>query len=217
MKVLLIDDHALFRDGIQLVLAKLEPNVQIFNASSYEDALPVINTNPGLDLLLLDLGLPGLSDIDALQAIRKELPATPVVVLSSNDDGAKVQQILNMGAQGYIPKSSSAELLISALQLVLSGGIYIPPEILPLLGKKSDRPANSKTDSVDVPLTPCQLDVLHKLVYGFSNKEIGNRLNLAESTVRVHVAAIFKALNVSNRSRAVHIALQKGWVIVEQV
>ena len=216
MKVLLIDDHALFRDGISLVLAKLEPNVQVFNACSYEDALPVIHKNPDLDLLLLDLGLPGLSDIEVLKAVRNELPATPVVVLSSNDDGVKVQQILQLGAQGYIPKSTNAELIISALKLVLSGGIYIPPEILPLLEKETGSPANNKVDATDMPLTPRQLDVLHKLIHGHSNKEIGKILNMAESTVRAHVAAIFKTLNVSNRSRAVHLALQKGWGTVEQ-
>ena len=216
MKVLIIDDHSLFIDGMQLVLLKLDPNIKIFNASSYEHALPAINENPDLDLLLLDLGLPGLSDIDALKAVRKELPSTPVVILSSNNNGLKVQQILNAGAQGYIPKSSSSELLINALKLVLSGGVYIPPEILSQLGNESNSSVNSRAEVIDSPLTPRQHEVLGKLIHGYSNKEIGKLLDMAESTVRVHIAAILKALSVTNRTRAVHVALQKGWARVEQ-
>ena len=216
MKVLLIDDHNLFIEGMNLVLAKLEPNIQIFNASSYEDALPLIKEHSDLDLVLLDLGLPGLSDIDALKAVRSELPATPVVVLSSNDDGAKVQQILNLGAQGYIPKSTNTEVLIRSLKLVLSGGIYIPPEILSQLSNQSNHFISKQSKVNESPLTPKQHEVLGKLVHGYSNKEIGTLLNMAESTVRVHIAAILKAFNVTNRTRAAHIALQKGWVTVEQ-
>ena len=130
MKILLIDDHVLFRDGVQLVLDKLAENVQILNASSYEEAQPLMLANADMDLVLLDLGLPGLSDIEVLMAVRKDLPSAPVVILSGNDKGSKVKEILSLGAQGYIPKSTNAEVLIQSLKLVLSGGIYIPPEIL---------------------------------------------------------------------------------------
>ncbi|MCK4707744.1 MAG: response regulator transcription factor [Gammaproteobacteria bacterium] len=215
MKVLLIDDHELFRDGMRYVLSKLDENIQIFDSSSYEDALPVIKDNQDLDLILLDLGLPGLSDTEALKALRIESPSTPVVVISSNDDGHKVQQILDMGAQGYITKSTNSDVLVSSLKLVLAGGIYIPPEILARLG---DKPGNNNSQSIktDSQLTPRQLDVLAELTHGYSNKEIGVKLGMAEPTVRVHIAAILKALDVSNRTRAAHIALQKGWVTIEQ-
>lgn len=227
MKVLLIDDHSLFIDGMNLVLVKLDPNIQVFNANSYEDALPLMNEHSDLDLVLLDLGLPGLSDIDALKAVRNELPATPVVVLSSNDDGAKVQQILNLGAQGYIPKSTNTDVLIRSLKLVLSGGIYIPPEILSQLDQNTNRRSGDTAEDssyarrasdkiTETPFTPRQHEVLGKLVHGYSNKEIGELLKMAESTVRVHIAAILKELNVSNRTRAAHLAVQKGWITVGQ-
>lgn len=215
MKVLLIDDHELFRDGMRYVLAKLGENTEILDVSSYEEALPVISNNQDIDLILLDLGLSGLSDTQALEALRLALPATPVVVISSNDDGNKVQQILDMGAQGYIPKSTPSEILISSLKLVLSGGVYIPPEILLRLKQKPEIQADMSSKVKDMPLTPRQLEVLKKLAHGLSNKEISKILNMAEPTVRVHVAAILKALNVSNRSKAVHLALQKGWLSVE--
>ena len=213
MKVLLIDDHCLFIDGMKLVLIKLDPDIRLFTANSYEEALPIINEHSDLELVLLDLGLPGLSDINALKAIRNELPATPVVVLSSNDDGAKVQQILKLGAQGYIPKSTNTEILIRSLKLVLSGGIYIPPEILSLMEKNS---VDIKPKLIDSPLTPRQNEVLAKLVHGYSNKEIARILVMSESTVCIHVAAILKALDVTNRTRAANLAVQKGWIIVEQ-
>ena len=216
MKILLIDDHSLFRDGMQLVLNKLDENIQTLNASSYEDALPLMQANTDLDLVLLDLGLPGLSDIEALKSVRKNLPSTPVVVLSSNDDGAKVNEILNLGAQGYIPKSTSSDVLIQSLKLVLSGGVYIPPEILSQMGDESNNPEVKQVDEADIPLTPRQHEVLVRMIHGNSNKEIGRLLDMAESTVRVHVAAILKALDVSNRTRAAHLAVQKGWVTVEQ-
>lgn len=200
---------------MQLVLTKLDDAIQIFDANSYEDALPIINENIDMDLILLDLDLPGLSDTDALKAVREKLPLTPVVVLSGNDDGEKVQEILNLGAQGYIPKSTNADLLISSLKLVLSGGIYIPPEILSLTDVKSDAPASNKPEILDTPLTPRQLEVLGKLIHGYSNKEIGKLLDMAESTVRVHIAAILKALNVTNRTQAALVAVQKGWGNIE--
>ena len=216
MKVLLIDDHELFRDGMRYVLAKLGNDTHIFDSNSYEDALPVIQNNPDFDLILLDLGLPGLSDIDALKAIRIEAPSTPVVILSSNNDGKKVQEILELGAQGYIPKSTNSEVLLNSLKLVLAGGIYIPPEILARIKETADEVVNAQPDTSNIQLTPRQFEVLGNLTHGYSNKEISLNLGMAEPTVRVHIAAILKALNVSNRTRAAHVALQKGWVRVEQ-
>lgn len=201
---------------MQLVLTRLDDNLQIFDASSYKEALPYIKENPDLDLILLDLGLPDIDDTSALKQIRKMLPSTPIVVLSSNDEASKVEQMLKLGAQGYIPKSTSAELLINSLKLVLSGGIYIPPEILSPRLPNSDRPEAGRSNSTHPSLTPRQMDVLQKAAHGNSNREIGILLDMAESTVRVHMAAILKALGASNRTRAVHTALQKGWVAVGQ-
>ncbi|MCK5336593.1 MAG: response regulator transcription factor [Gammaproteobacteria bacterium] len=216
MKVLLIDDHELFRDGMRYVLKKLDDNIQVFDTSSHEKALPIINENKDLDLILLDLGLPGQSDTAALKSLRLKAPSTPVVIISSNNDGHKVQQILDLGAQGYIPKSTCTEVLISSLKLVLAGGIYIPPEILARIQKTTDKPDNSKPETSNIQLTPRQLEVLGKLTQGYSNKEISLKLGVAEPTVRVHIAAILKALNVSNRTRAAHIALQTGLISTEQ-
>lgn len=200
---------------MHLVLAQLDNNLQIFDARNYEEGKLCIDKNPDLDLVLLDLGLSDMGDIEALKAIRTDLPATPVVVLSGNDNGTKVQEMLNMGAQGYIPKSTNAELLINSLKLVLAGGLYIPREVLSSLDNDTRELVANQPEPAGTSLTPRQHDVLQRLVQGDSNKEIGTQLNMAESTVRVHIAAILKELNVSNRTRAAHIALQKGWVTVD--
>ncbi|MDH5354170.1 MAG: response regulator transcription factor [Gammaproteobacteria bacterium] len=215
MKILLIDDHDLFRDGMHWVLAQLDNNLQIFDAGNYEEGKSCIDENPDLDLILLDLGLPEMTDIEIFKAIRADLPATPIVVLSGNDDRAKVQEMLNLGARGYIPKSTNAELLINSLRLILAGGFYIPREALPSQDTATEELVTDQSYLADAPLTPRQQDVLQRLVHGDSNKAISAKLNMSVSTVRVHIAAILKELDVSNRTQAVHAALQKGWTTVD--
>jgi len=216
MKILLIDDHVLFRDGMQMLLVGLNAQPEIFEAGSYETALDLITSHDGLDLVLLDLALPGLSDIEALIAIHQALPDTPIVALSGNSDSAKVEQVLQYGARGYITKSSGAKVMLNAIQLVLDGGIYVPPEILagsrsPMLKQSAGEKENSHN------LTPRQIEVLLELSEGKSNKGIGTALNLTESTVRAHVAAILKSLGASNRTQAVKNAMQKGLINIPDV
>jgi len=211
MKILIIDDHALFRDGLLLVLEGLGADIKTLEAGSYEAAKIIIDEENDIDLVLLDLGLPEISYIDALLAIRQQLPDSLVVILSGAEDHRMIERALHHGARGYIPKSSSAKIILNALQLVISGGIYIPPEIL------QNNSAGISTDITDENdpgdnLTPRQRDVLQQLADGKSNKDIGKVLNLTESTVRAHVAAILKAFDVSNRTQAVRHAMQKSWL-----
>lgn len=216
MKILLVDDHALFRDGILLVLEGLAPSIDAFVAGSYEAAKTIIDEQGEFDLVLLDLGLPGVSYLDALLAVRQQLPGTMLVVLSGTDDHQMVEQALHHGARGYIPKSSSAKIMLNALQLVISGGIYIPAEILHKKLGETAAPATVKEDATgpEQLLTPRQCAVLNQVAEGKSNKEIASTLELTESTVRAHVSAILKAFNSSNRTQAVQYAMQKGWLKV---
>lgn len=208
MKILIIDDHALFRDGLKLVLEDLDTDINVFEAGSYEAAKVIVDEQNDIDLVLLDLGLPEISYIDALIAIRQQLPDSLVVILSGTEDHRMIERALQHGARGYIPKSSPAKIMLNALQLVISGGIYIPPEIL------QNDSAGIITDEKDPGdnLTPRQRDVLQQLADGKSNRDIGKVLNLTESTVRAHVAAILKTFNVSNRTQAVQHAMQKSWL-----
>src|SRR5215210_1137625 len=130
MKILVVDDHALIRTALRGVLGQLDGGVTMLEASDCRSAFELVEAQPDLDLVLLDLNLPGKHGLAALEELRTRYPALPVVVLSSANDRASVMQALDLGAMGYIPKLASNEVLVSALRLVLSGGIYIPPEIL---------------------------------------------------------------------------------------
>lgn len=211
MKVLIIDDHALFRDGLLLVLEGLNTAIEIFEAESYESAKNIMDEHNNLDLILLDLGLPGISHLDALLSIRQQTPDTPIVVLSGTEDQRTVEQALQQGARGYIPKSSPAKIILNALQLVIAGGTYVPAQILQNKTFETNNQAIQNTAN-NHNLTPRQMQVLHELVKGKSNKDIGIALDLTESTIRAHVAAILKSFNVSNRTQAVQYATQNDFV-----
>lgn len=224
MKVLVVDDHALIRDALRRVLEELEHEVTVFEAGDCGQAFRVIEAQPDLDLVLLDLNLPGMHGLAALIELRTRYPAVSVVVVSAASDRASVTQALDHGAMGYIPKSSSNEVLASALRLVLSGGIYIPPEILGRAEPQMDSGSveRSASDAGGSPrrllpsalgLTERQTQVLILLMQGKSNKLICRELDLAESTVKNHVTHVLKTLNVTSRTQAVIAAARMGLVL----
>lgn len=215
LKILIADDHELFRDGLRHVLEQLDDAVTVVEASDYKQAIDKVDSQPDIDILLLDLAMPGMPWGEGLQALRERLPSSvPLIVLSASDDRRHVLQAVNLGAAGFIPKTSSSRVMLSALKLVLSGGVYLPPALL-----DHGTGGHSLADSPGAPfgaenaasfLTPRQREVLALLGQGKSNKEIARVLQLAEGTVKLHVTAILKALNVNNRTRAVVAASQLG-------
>lgn len=224
MKVLVVDDHALIRDALRRVLEQLEREVTVFEAGDCGQAFRVIEAQPDLDLVLLDLNLPGMQGLAALTELRTRYPAVSVVVVSAASDRVSVTQALDHGAMGYIPKSSSNEVLASALRLVVSGGIYIPPEIL---GRSEPqmKPGNVESPALDaggspprllpsdLGLTERQAQILILLMQGKSNKLICRELDLAESTVKNHVTHVLRTLNVTSRTQAVIAAARMGLVL----
>ena len=229
MDILLVDDHALFREGLALVLKQQlntsEGDVNVLEADSAKTALEAVQQYQDLDLILLDLHLPDNQDFSLLQQIKSFDPSIPVAMLSANEDAQKIQQALQQGASGFITKSSKSSVMISAIRLILAGGIYVPPAILKadLSGEPVENSANaspskavtktthtspsrSTDDIVTVQLTERQKEVLHLMDDGLSNKEIAKVLNMSPSTVKVHVAAILRACNVNNRTQAVSFA-----------
>jgi len=208
MKILLIDDHPLFRTGIATIIKALAEQVQILEASSCEEAMELIAEQDGFDLLLLDLNLPGIDGLAGLQKLRNGTPSTPIVVLSASEDSNKIKEAIAQGAKGYIPKSANSEVIISALRLVFSGGVYLPMAVF------DEDNSNNSTDKIingiGKILTKRQHDVLRLLAKGKTNKGIAMALNMAENTVRVHVAAILKFLDVNNRTEAAYAAKQQG-------
>jgi DNA-binding NarL/FixJ family response regulator len=175
-----------------------------------------IAQHPDLDLILLDLNWPDRDGFSMLNELSERYPAISVVVLSAQQDRGSVVRALDLGAVGFIPKSGRREVMVAALQLVFAGGIYIPPEILtrdqPSARQPNEKPANRPSVlPTDLRLTERQPDVLSLMVQGKSNKAICRILNLAEPTVKNHVTAILKALEVSNRTEAVITVGQLGW------
>jgi two-component system, NarL family, nitrate/nitrite response regulator NarL len=205
MKLLVVDDHPLFRDGLAALLRQANPNTQVFQACDSEAGMELAQATSDLDAVFVDLMMPGLAGEAAVKEFARRRPELPVIVLSSSENPSDVRRVLNAGALGYIPKSASPQTVLSALQLVLTGNIYVPP----LLAHAHERAAEANTASSPTALTQLterQIDVLKQLRDGISNKEISTRLGIAEKTVKAHVAAIFKTLNVVNRTQAANAA-----------
>jgi len=215
MKILVVDDHALIRDALRGVLKELKDDAAVVEAADSRQGLRLAHENPDLGLILLDLNLPDRSGFEVLAELRGSHPAISVVVLSALSDRDSVARALDLGATGFIPKSASRDVMLSALRLVFSGGVYIPPEIL---GWRESAPKRGMPAAGSGPgsprelgLTDRQVEILALMMQGKSNKAICRTLDLAEPTVKNHVTAILKALKVTNRTEAVIAVGALGW------
>ena len=216
MKVLIVDDHALIRDALGRVLVGLVPGVVVLEAGDATLALATLEREADLDLVLLDLSLPGAHGLSLLPTLRAKHPATAVVIISANAEAVSVKRALDQGALGFIPKSSSNEVLKHALQLVLAGGVYIPPQVFGGEPGASTAPVSRGLRSpAEVGLTGRQAQILALLMRGEPNKVIGRELGLAESTVKNQVTAILKALEVTSRTQAVLAVERLGLALPE--
>ncbi len=223
MKVLLIDDHPLILSALKTVIQGLGEGVSVVGAASAAEARATLAADPDFDLVLLDLALGDAHGFDVLTEFRAQYPALPVVVVSASDRSSDVIHAIDLGAMGFVPKRASNDILFEALHVVMSGGIYVPPMTLRSF---DDAPAPSAAGSVpqalavvrehaeagqgqkavplaSIGLTPRQTDVLALLLQGKPNKLIARDLNLSVETVKDHVAAVLRALNVSSRTQAV--------------
>jgi DNA-binding NarL/FixJ family response regulator len=215
MKFLVVDDHALIREAMRGVLKELRGDAVVLEAGSAAQATDLIEKHPDLDLILLDLKLPDRDGIEMLGDLREHHPAISVVMQSAFNDRENVVNALDNGAMGFIPKTDSREVLLGALRLILAGGTYIPPEVLargPAEAAAPGKPAPQKRPSpAELGLTERQVEVLALMMQGKSNKLICRALDLAEPTVKNHVSAILKALEVTNRTEAVLAVAALGW------
>jgi DNA-binding NarL/FixJ family response regulator len=202
MKILVVDDHVLIREALRGVIRELKGAV-IIEAPDSRQAIQRIAEHPDLELILLDLHLPDRNGLELLGELRERHPAIPVVMLSASVDRDDMKKALELGAQGFIPKSAQRDVMISAFNLIFAGGIYVPPEMLGRAQPASPPPRPSALLAADLGLTERQMDVLALMMQGKSNKAICRALDLAEPTVKNHVTAILKALKASNRTEAV--------------
>jgi DNA-binding NarL/FixJ family response regulator len=206
MKALVADDHPLLREALAQVLREIDRGVVAREAADGPAVRRCLDEDADFDLILLDLCLPGVHGLELFEEIRRDHPMRPVVVLSGLDDPGIVRAVLAGGAVGFIPKSSSHAVMVGALRLILAGGRYLPPELIPDLddGALASTGATRKPLSVvDLGLTARQREVLVYLAQGKSNKQICRELGLAEPTVKIHVSAVLKALKVTTRTQAV--------------
>lgn len=213
MKILVVDDYALVREGLRHALQALDENVEVLEARDAEEALRLIERDPALDLVLLDIGLPGMDGFLALDEMRRAHAALPIVVLSASAEQRDISAALNMGAMGYITKMAPREVMLHALRLVLAGGVYVPPQAL---GMANDAPgrggaaAGAPKSVEELGLTDRQRQVLSLIAQGKPNKAIANELQIAEPTVKAHVTEILRALKASSRAQAMVTARRFG-------
>jgi DNA-binding NarL/FixJ family response regulator len=205
MKILVVDDHTLVRQGLAALLSGEDPTTEVLHAGNLAEGLARVEAHRDLDAVLMDLKLPDGDGMAGIGEIGRRRADLPVVILSSSEDPDDVRRALDLGALGYVPKSASPETLISAVRMVLDGGIYVPPLML-------DPQAGPRFTGPMAALTPRQIEVLAALARGLSNKEIGLKFGLSEKTVKAHVGAIFRTLSVANRTQAASAAMAAGLI-----
>lgn len=211
MKLLIVDDHPVLRDGLTALLQHANPGTTVLQARNASEGLSLADGCADLDVILLDLEMPGMKGLEALSEFGRKRPDVPVIVLSSSEDARDVRQSLASGALGYVPKSASQQVLLSAIRLVLNGDVYVPPLILDDGSLSAARIQGGKNERASL-LTQRQVEILRLLSEGMPNKTIAATLNLSVKTVKVHITTIFKALNVINRTQAA-VAGRKAGII----
>ena len=209
-RVVIADDHALVRGGMAMLLRILNSDCEVLETNSYKQTLALLSQTEDIDLVLFDLFMPDFGGMEDIAHVCRTWPDVPIVLVTVEEDMNTIHNALKAGVSGYIPKSSTPEVTMSAIRLVLSGGIYLPPSALRPTdadlgqGKLSDprRPSTSRAPEAKAELTRRQTEVLDLMVLGKSNKAIAETLGLTPGTVKIHMSRIFKVLKVGNRTEA---------------
>lgn len=227
MNIVIADDHELFLKGLELVLKMHYPDALIETARDYNELFSALRRKT-FDLVITDLAMPGAKPLEALSKIHALIKDTPLIVISAVFDREIIQKTIDIGVSGYIPKSTSNQLILGAINLVLAGGVYIPRELI-------DEAALNMVDSgftkevqklkqlddaerqTGKKLTQRQIDILKLVAQGLSNKQIAYQLGLTEGTVKVHITIILKTLDVANRTGAVTEAVKRGYLSQNEV
>lgn len=194
------DDHPLFRGALKQTLERIFANLTVAEAGTFGEVVATVEREPGLDLLLLDLKMPGTQGFSGLVYLRAQFPQIPVVVISASDEPQVIRRAIELGASGFVPKSAEPAMMSEALQAVLGGDVWVPPGF-DLEGER-DREIDDLVERL-ASLTPQQVRVLMMLREGLLNKQIAFQLSVSEATVKAHVSAILQKLNVDSRTQAV--------------
>lgn len=199
-QLVIADDHPLFRGALREAVSGLLEKVEISEAGTFDDVVALLDKGGEVDLVTLDLSMPGVRGFSGLMYIRAQYPSVPVIVVSANDDPAAIRRCMEFGASGFIPKTLSVEAMRAAISRILNGGVWTPPDV--------DLSAGSDAESAALmvrmaTLTPQQVRVLMMLSEGLLNKQIAYQLSVSEATVKAHVSAILQKLGVESRTQAV--------------
>ena len=207
MRVLLADDHKLVRDALAFYCSRLGDDVEVLQAETYDQAAELAAQAPSLDLIILDLNMPGSTGFDGLDSMRKRYPDIPIVILSGSIRHQDMSRALERGANGYLPKTLVGDAMLNALRLVMSGEKFIPSALYDEAGSANEA-SDIPSDSPLRNLTPREMDVLEHLIEGKANKQIAALLDLQVVTVKLHMKGILRKLGAANRTHAVKIVLE---------
>jgi DNA-binding NarL/FixJ family response regulator len=200
VRLVIADDHPLFRGALREAVSGLLEKADIAEAGSFEDITKLLERGAEIDLILLDLSMPGVRGFSGLMYLRTQYPSVPIIVVSASDDPAVIRRCMDFGASGFIPKTLGIETMRGAIERVFEGGIWTPPDID--LGARSDA-QGAELLARFASLTPQQVRVLMMLSEGLLNKQIAYELGVSEATVKAHVSAILQKLGVDSRTQAV--------------
>lgn len=218
MKFLIADDHELFLQGLEFILRKEFPQTEIVLAKSYTDIFAILKEQKDFNLILTDLAMPGDDWLEAIGKIHTQCPEVPIIIISAVFEREILQKTYDLGVSGYISKAFPNNLIIGAINLVLAGGIYIPPEIMQMSAKSSFEPVRMLLQDLNTSpkvtdnhgITPRQMEVLNCMAEGLSNKQIAYKLGLSEGTIKIHITLLMRTLEVTNRTAAVRKAAEYG-------
>lgn len=203
-KILIVDDHPMFREALRGAVEFALGNAEVFEAGSIDAACAAIGSQPGIEIVLLDLSLPGTSGFDGLILLRSSFPRIPIMIVSGLDDPRIVTEAIRMGAAGFVPKSVDKSTLAHALSEVLSGSVFVPSDLAQSLPTSPCAAAGANDIAARLAeLTPAQIRVLQLIRHGRLNKQIAHELGVSETTVKAHVSEILRKLNVVSRTQAV--------------
>lgn len=209
-KILVVDDHQLFIDGLKQILKLLNHDSTIYSANNAHDALNILDNHPEMDWVFLDLNMPQINGIQLLGKFRERMLSAPVIIVSEAEDPAKLDQAINLGVSGFIPKSVGADVFKKAMERVYMGKNYIHQDHAELLlGYKARR--QNEIDKVKEFLTPRLMEVLTLMNNGFSNQKIADSLGISESTVKTHVSTLLSAFEAENRTHCTTKARSLGF------
>lgn len=210
MKIMIVDDHALFRDGLSFRLKEIDSEADILHASTFHQSLELSATDKDINVVIIDLDMPDMKWEEGVEKLRIQLPEALFIVISASEDVKDIKKTLESGIKGYIPKRSEPKIMYNALKLIFDGGTYLPPALLKADNKNNTQTANK--DGGDKVLTNRQYQVLNLIAQGKSNKQIAYEIGVSEATVKLHINALLRSLHVTNRTQAVVTAQKLGLI-----